>query len=109
MGPSLHVSLLVLALLLRAGSALAVCDTIPGTQRTFRGALATVDRPFARPGDTLDLRIDPGCHGASPGFSRSADHGRDFALARYLLDGRPDPTFGGQCAWEDRPLTRPAQ
>src|SRR5262249_5178963 len=40
--------------------------------RTFRGALATVDRPFARPGDTVDLQLDPTCHGASPGFSPTA-------------------------------------
>ena len=69
----LDVSLIVLGLLLPAGIARAVCDAIPGTQGTFRGALALVDRPFAGPGDTLDLQLDPTCHGASPGFSPTAD------------------------------------
>jgi len=69
------VASLSIALALQAGRAHAVCDVIPGTQRTFRGALGVVDRPFARPGDPVELRLDPVCHGASAGFSAAAsDH-----------------------------------
>jgi hypothetical protein len=31
----------------------------------------------------------------------------DFGLTRYLPDGRLDPSFGGKCTWEEKPLTRP--
>src|SRR5215470_3241009 len=66
---------LSVALMLQVGSAHAVCDVIPGTQGTFRSALGVVDRPFARPGDTVELRLDPACDGASPGLSAApADH-----------------------------------
>jgi len=115
MVPSLRVSLIAL-MLVQAGSARAVCDAIAGTQRTFRGALATVDRPYARPGDTLDPANRSGLPRGLPRVMGAGSHdldgnlgsdGRDFALARYLPDGRQDPTFGGQCVWEDGPLTRP--
>jgi Tol biopolymer transport system component/subtilisin-like proprotein convertase family protein len=44
------------------------CDQIPGTATTFRGALGTVNRPFAGPGDVVEFRLSPSCD-ASPGFS----------------------------------------
>src|SRR5262245_16821186 len=69
------VASLSIALVLQAGRVHAVCDVIPGAQGTFRGALGVVDRPFARPGDPVELRLDPACHGASAGFSAAAsDH-----------------------------------
>src|SRR5262249_510063 len=40
-----------------------------GTTRAFRSTLATADRPFAVPGDQVQLSLDPRCHSASPGFS----------------------------------------
>lgn len=46
----------------------ASCDQIPGTANTFRGALGSVDRPFAGPGDFVELRLSPTCDGASAGF-----------------------------------------
>jgi len=50
----------------------AACNIIPGTTRTFRGARGVVDRPFAGPGDPVEIRLQPGCDDASPGFSSTA-------------------------------------
>lgn len=47
----------------------AVCNLIPGTTQTFRGTLASTDRPFASPGDIVTLRLSPACDAVSPGFS----------------------------------------
>lgn len=46
----------------------AACDIIPGTAKSFRGALGTIDRPFAGPGDFVEVRLPPACDGASRGF-----------------------------------------
>ena len=65
--------LLVAALALpTAQSARATCDVIPGVIQSFRGALGTVNRPFAIPGDVgqqLEITLSPsGCDGDSPGL-----------------------------------------
>jgi Tol biopolymer transport system component len=53
----------------------AGCNIIPGTALSFGGALGASDRPFAGPGDFVELRLVAGCHDASPGFSaNAADH-----------------------------------
>jgi Tol biopolymer transport system component len=49
----------------------ASCNQIPGTVNRFRGAVGTVDRPFARPGDRLAIRIGP-CDPDSPDFDADA-------------------------------------
>src|SRR5689334_13994831 len=49
----------------------ASCDVIPSAVKAFPGTLATVDRPFASPGDWVKLSLNPECHAASPGFSRN--------------------------------------
>lgn len=68
-------NLVLLIALLLPRLAHAICDVIPGVQGTFRAALGTVDRPFARPGDPVELRLDPTCDGRSPGFgSTASDH-----------------------------------
>jgi Tol biopolymer transport system component len=52
----------------------AACNIIPGTVQTFRGAVGAADRPFAGPGDVLELRHTP-CDRISPRFSAVAtDH-----------------------------------
>lgn len=51
---------------------LATCDVIPGTQQSFRSTLAAADRPFASPGDWIQLTREPGCHAGSPGFATTA-------------------------------------
>ncbi len=39
----------------------AACNVIPGTSRSFRGELGSADRPFAGPGDFVELRLDAAC------------------------------------------------
>src|SRR5262245_25704291 len=46
----------------------AACNIIPPALPTFRSQLGSTDRPFARPGDSVRLRLDPACHGTSAGF-----------------------------------------
>lgn len=46
----------------------ASCNQIPGTVNVFRSALGTVDRPFAGPGDAVEIRLSPSCDD-SPGFA----------------------------------------
>jgi Tol biopolymer transport system component len=68
------------ALLLVAGLSRQVrasCNTIPSatTSHTFRAALGSPDRPFAGPGDLVELRVRPEpelCAGDSKGFSATA-------------------------------------
>jgi len=67
-----------LALVLGTGGsrdrAEAACNIIPGTTQTFRGAIGSVDRPFAGPGDVLELRRNA-CDSAGPALSAAAtDH-----------------------------------
>lgn len=47
---------LALAGLLPALNAEASCDLFPTTERTYAAALGTTNRPFAAPGETLELR-----------------------------------------------------
>jgi Tol biopolymer transport system component len=60
----------------------ACCNLIPSAEQTFRGALGTVDRPFASPGQIVELRVRPAvCDAASLGFSASApDPGAAYAV-----------------------------
>jgi Tol biopolymer transport system component len=62
--------LLLPAAVLPAHSA---CNLIPGATPTFRAELATIDHPFARPGDFVTLGLDPVCHQASAGFLPTAE------------------------------------
>lgn len=63
----------VLAVLATASSARAACNLIPQAQPAFRGALGTVDRPFAAPGDFVDVRVRPEiCDASSPGIGTLA-------------------------------------
>jgi Tol biopolymer transport system component len=68
---------LVLALglvALRPVVAKAGCDLIPQAQPIFRGTLGTLDRPFAGPGDFVELHVRPTiCDQASPGLPASVD------------------------------------
>ena len=52
--------------------ALAQCDVIPGTIQAFRGALGSLNRPYAIPnddGEEIRIRLDPeGCEAGTPGF-----------------------------------------
>ena len=77
-GPSLLLASLALVLAFPRTSgqdARAQCDVIPGTSKEFRGALGTLNRPFAIPGDdgevvTVTLKRDAGeCEFGESGFS----------------------------------------
>jgi hypothetical protein len=62
-----------LLVLFADGRAYAGCDLIPGVKNSFRGDLGAVDRPFAGPGDLLELQLVGPCDGASPGFGPQAE------------------------------------
>ncbi|HEV7730681.1 MAG TPA: hypothetical protein VGR62_00900 [Candidatus Binatia bacterium] len=52
----------------------AACNLIPSASRTFRGTLGDVNRPFAAPGDFVEVGVSAArCGGTSPGFSAVAD------------------------------------
>jgi hypothetical protein len=40
----------------------AACNIIPGTSQTFRATQTAIDRPFASPGDVVELALDPTCY-----------------------------------------------
>jgi len=46
----------------------AGCNLIPGTTRTFNATLGATNRPFAAPGETVELRLRP-CDPASLGMA----------------------------------------
>ncbi len=45
----------------------AACNLIPGTIKTFNSALGATNRPFAGPGESLEVRLRP-CDVSSPGI-----------------------------------------
>jgi hypothetical protein len=48
----------------------ASCNLIPSAAQSFRGTLGTANRPFASPGEMVELRVRPAvCDQGSPGFS----------------------------------------
>lgn len=60
----------IVSFALPGGEAAASCNLIPGAAQAFRGALGTVNRPFATPGDIVEVRVRPTlCDGASVGFA----------------------------------------
>lgn len=53
---------LLASLCLSAGrQAEASCNQIPGTTNIFRGFAGSLNRPFAGPGDAVDIRLSPTC------------------------------------------------
>ena len=65
---------LAASILVAPDSARAGCDLIPQAQPIFRGALGTLDRPFAGPGDFVEVHVRPPvCDQASPGLPQSVD------------------------------------
>jgi len=70
-GAAAALTVVALVLALAPCPARAGCNIIPGTTQTFRGAQGSIDRPFAGPGDILEVRPNA-CGGATTGFSASA-------------------------------------
>jgi len=50
----------------------AACNLIPGTTLTFAGTLGATNRPFAAPGEPIEIRVRP-CDSTSPGFAVDGD------------------------------------
>ena len=74
-----HVAFVVLTLLVGSFAgreAQAACNLIPSASKTFRGALGATNRPFAAPGDFVEVAVDQArCDTGSPGFAADgADH-----------------------------------
>jgi Tol biopolymer transport system component len=59
------VGVALLALLIAPLRTDGSCNQIPGVTNTFRGAQGTLDRPFASPGDVVELRTSPFCDAAA--------------------------------------------
>ncbi|MGH3638869.1 MAG: hypothetical protein ACRDUX_07550 [Mycobacterium sp.] len=65
---------LLLVSLQPASTAIAGCNLIPGTARAFNAALGTANRPFAAPGERVELTLRS-CDTGSPGLTaNAADH-----------------------------------
>lgn len=67
----------------------AACNLIPQSQQSFRGTLGVANRPFAVPGDFVELSVRPQvCDQSSPGFTaNAADH--DVTLVFTPPNGGP--------------------
>jgi hypothetical protein len=73
MRPFAPLLAIALSLLSFASDVRAGCNLIPGTEKTYGGALGATNRPYAAPGERLELQLRP-CD-ASPGFlTNGADH-----------------------------------
>jgi hypothetical protein len=71
---ALFVACVLALVAVRPDVAGAGCDLIPQSQPIFRGTLGTLDRPFAGPGDFVELHVRPTiCDQASPGLPPSVD------------------------------------
>ncbi len=55
------------SVLLAPNDASAGCNLIPGTAKTYDGVLGATNRPYAGPGESLEIRLRP-CDVASTGF-----------------------------------------
>src|SRR4051794_6414764 len=56
----LGCAVLLFAGVLAASDADAGCNIIPSATQTFRGALGSTNRPFAGPGDFVEVGVEPG-------------------------------------------------
>src|SRR5438876_10283440 len=57
----------------------SACNVIPQAERAFRGDLGSTNRPFAGPGEFVQVRLQPtGCDVGSAGFTSTA--AADYAV-----------------------------
>lgn len=91
-----------------AAGAFAECDAIPGTINQFRGAVGTLDRPFATPNDFVSVKVRPQvCDTTSAGLvDTNLDGHVDendvvvMVLFQPPSGGAPSAHFtGSQCLW----------
>jgi len=77
----LVLSTILLMVFANRQPAAASCNVIPGATRTFRAAVGYVDRPFAGPGDFIELRPNSICSPDADAFSADpADHVVSFVF-----------------------------
>jgi Tol biopolymer transport system component len=67
----------------------AGCNLIPGTAKSFNAALGATNRPFAAPGEALEVAVRP-CDTASPGLGAAA--------ANHIVTVLFTPTTGAKNA-----------
>src|SRR5215471_18220165 len=62
--------------ILAHGRADAACNLIPSATETFRSTLGATNKPFAAPGDFVEVSVRPGrCDVTSPGLGlQASDH-----------------------------------
>jgi hypothetical protein len=71
-----------------AGRADTACNLIPSASTTFRGTLGATNRPFAAPGDFVEVAVSPTrCDVASPGLSANAGDQVVTLVFRPLASG----------------------
>ncbi|HLY36895.1 MAG TPA: hypothetical protein VKU61_02595, partial [Candidatus Binatia bacterium] len=64
-----HAILIGILVAIGAHHAVAACNIIPSVSKTFRSSLGATNRPFAAPGDLVQVSVDPaGCDPDSPGL-----------------------------------------
>lgn len=63
----------VLAATIAASAAHAACNLIPGQRNKFVGALGVLDRPFAGPGEAIEIGLRP-CDQSAGLSANAADH-----------------------------------
>src|SRR5262245_26506411 len=70
------MKLALLAILAVAVEARAACNLIPSATQTFRSTLGATNKPYAAPGDFVEVGVRPTlCDTASPGLlPQAADH-----------------------------------
>lgn len=72
--PWVRRSTALLCALAAAPTADASCNQIPGVSNSFRGARGSIDRPFAGPGDVLEVRFSPSCDVDADFLDSPAEH-----------------------------------
>ncbi|MCX5737034.1 MAG: hypothetical protein NTZ61_00770, partial [Proteobacteria bacterium] len=92
---TIFIGAVVLALGVGPQSAEANCNVIPGTVNSFRGAIGAVDRPFAMPGDLVELTVRPEvCDARSTGVQDWTGNGTIDA-GDFLVTVLFEPPNGG--------------
>src|SRR5262245_61390794 len=72
LGPSIIAMLCsATSVAISAVDAQAACNLIPQTAKTFDAAVGATNRPFAAPGEPLEILVRP-CDGSSPGLTSNA-------------------------------------
>src|ERR1043165_4373548 len=72
--PPPRLPIVVVLLALDASMARAGCNIIPSATTTYRGALGATNRPYAGPGDFVEVGVEPGrCDALSRGFAAAGD------------------------------------